>query len=33
VAFLLLLFYLLSLRYRLGEIRDEIRMRRLEQSA
>src|ERR1043165_6798209 len=33
VAFLLLLFYLLSLRYRLGEMRDEIRMRRLEQSA
>src|SRR5690349_23415265 len=31
-AFLLLLFYLLSLRYRLGEMRDQIRMRRLEQS-
>lgn len=32
-AFLLLYFYLLSLRYRLGEMRQEIRARRLERSA
>jgi hypothetical protein len=30
VGFLLLYFYLLSLRYRLGEMRQEIKVRRLE---
>jgi hypothetical protein len=33
VAFLLLYFYLLSLRYRVGEMRQEIRLRRLERGA
>ena len=32
VGFLLIYFYLLSLRYRLGEMRQEIKARRLEQA-
>ena len=33
VGFLLLYFYLLSMRYRLGEMREEIRARRLDRGA